>query len=97
MKKITLILLILISISCSNQRDRCYANLKTKEWPEGGSSYDICSGYVGYELAKRNMQGTSLGTISGFVADNYLLLCLNRIQEEKDCESKSKFIPHIGY
>jgi hypothetical protein len=97
MVKKILIYLIIILINCSNQRDRCYANLKTKEWPEGGSSYDICSGYVGYELARKNMDGSNLGAISGFIADNYLILCLKRIEEEKQCEKKSNLITHIGY
>jgi hypothetical protein len=97
MIKILFIVLILF-MNCSNQRDRCFANLEEKPGLEGGNSSSICSTYIATEsFYIRQINNNRNPTAFRFLADTFLLSCLKRIEEEKQCEKKSNLIPHIGY
>lgn len=86
-----------IHSNCSNQKDQCLKRVETKGGEKYQDSSSACATYVVLsETAKTSEEQGRSSFAAIFLANEALAICLLKAVEERNCQSKSEFIPHFG-
>lgn len=93
-----ILILTILVLQCSNQKEQCRTRLETKGWGLYPDAESACLTYLGFEnITKSNEEKGRSTTVSKILADEALVTCLYKTLEERKCDKKSDYIPHFGY
>lgn len=96
-----LILLFLsmeLLLGCTNKREYCYSRLKAGPDIQGIDSLGSCASYLAIEnqISEKTERGENVARDKRF-SDGFLILCVQKTIQEKNCANQSEYIPHFGY